>query len=197
MMFTGSKATIKLLFLTNFYQKLLMLKTIIIEDEPLTAQAIEFTIEKYCNYLKVKKIAHSVSEGVDAIKNYDPDIILLDIQLPDGTGFDLLKKIEKHSFLVVFVTAFENYALQAIKFNAFDYILKPFKTKELINVLERAVKTIERNQQQANFKVLFDNISSSEKQQQKIVLRSENIVHIVKINDIIYCRADSSYTHFY
>ncbi len=172
---------------------------LIVEDELATASFIATVIKNNCENMEVAGKANSVQEALVLIERTDPDIVLLDIELGDGTAFDLLKKIENPAFITIFLTAYQGYALQAIKFSAFDYILKPFKPKELISTLEKAAKVIDsRNSNQSlPVSTLLDNLTITTKQDKKMILRTGSDIFVTKIKDILYCKADSSYTHFY
>jgi len=173
-----------------------MLRTIIIDDEPHMRQTLEKLVKEYCPNVKLVAKADGVKTGVQAIKKYHPDLILLDIKMNDGTGFDLLKQLEPVYFKVLFITAFDQYAIKAFKFSALDYLLKPIDPNDLTNAVNKAEQIVlkELNTQ---LDVMEDNMQSDSKTKKKIILKTFDNIHLVKISDIIYCQADDNYTNFH
>lgn len=115
----------------------------------------------------------------------------------DGTGFDLLRKLKNPEFFLIFITAFEEFAIRAIKFSALDYILKPPDPDELVNAVEKARKAIDRENVTMRLDALFENLDIMSNKNKKIVLKTTNSVHIVNLSDIIRCESEKNYTHFY
>jgi two-component system LytT family response regulator len=113
--------------------------TIIIDDEPDAVEFISSIIGEYCPGLEVTGKAHNVKDGVQLIKEIKPELVFLDVEMPNGTGFDLLTHFPEKDFDVVFITAFNHYAIKAIKFSAVDYILKPININEFIEAVNRVV----------------------------------------------------------
>ena len=174
-----------------------MIRTIIIDDEQRARETIFEIIKLHCENVQIVGQADSVSSGLEVIRNVAPDMVLLDIQLTDGTAFDLLNQLGTVDFKVIFITAYEQYAIEAFKFSALDYILKPIDPDEL----KKAVYKAQHSLGQENFGLMLntflsntDNISKANK---KIVLNTSGSIHIVKVQDIIRCEADRNYTQFY
>jgi two-component system LytT family response regulator len=137
----------------------------------------------------------SVASGIEAIERIQPDILLLDIQMPDGSGFDLLEQVETRNFEVVFVTAHQEYAIRAIKTSALDYLLKPVELSELKNTLENAITSLDNKKDlSAQYETLLNNIQSDKK---KIILRTIESLYIFDINDIVRCQSERNYTNFF
>lgn len=174
-----------------------MLKAIIIDDEQRARETIENILVNYCEEIEVIDQAHDVSSAIVAIKKQKPDIIFLDINMPDGTGFDVLRKLDKIDFRVIFITAYQEHAIQAIKFNAFDYILKPIDPDELINAVKNVSETIEKYLDNDDLQMILTNIQESQNKPKRIVLKTAENIHLVDIRDIIRCEADRNYTMFY
>ncbi|NOX84648.1 MAG: response regulator transcription factor [Chlorobi bacterium] len=172
-----------------------MLKAVVIEDEPKTREAITNIINRLCDDIEVVATGHNIKTGIDAIYNGRPDILLIDVELADGNAFDILRHIFNIDFQVIFVTAHEGYALKAIKFNAFDYILKPFSVEELTATIEKAAKEVNRKRTEVYLESLLHSIDDRENK--RIVLKTADEIHLVNISEIINCEADSSYTHFF
>ena len=137
----------------------------------------------------------NVQSGIAAIKRYNPDIVFLDIQMPDGTGFDVLSSIPNKTFEVIFITAHEEFAIKAIKFSALDYLLKPVDSTELKAALEKALIRIKGHSSPVQFDALQKNILPLEKR--RLVLKTQESVHVVELDQIIRCEADRNYTSFF
>jgi two-component system LytT family response regulator len=171
-----------------------MLKAVVIEDEIRTRDTIVSIIDNQSSSFEVIGVAGNLKNAVQTITSLKPDIVLFDVELSDGTAFDVLKKIENIDFQIIFITAHEGYALQAIKLSAYDYILKPFNSHELIEILENVRSKIINDKKELSFEILLKHIDGSDNN--KIVLKTLTEIHIVNVNDIVHCKADLSYTHF-
>jgi len=172
-----------------------MLRTIIIDDEYSVRNTLKKLIKSNCSNVRIVAEADGVKSGRKAIKKHHPDLILLDIKMDDGTGFDLLKQLEPVDFKIIFVTAYDQYAIKAIKFSALDYLLKPIDPDELSIAVNKAEKLVieELNQQLAT---LEDNMQTKDRSKKKIILRTFDNIHLVKLSDIIYCESNDNYTNF-
>ncbi|MEE4255721.1 MAG: LytTR family DNA-binding domain-containing protein [Bacteroidales bacterium] len=174
-----------------------MIRTIVIDDEVKARETILKMLSTYCPDIEVVATAGSVKEGIKTLGEIKPDLLLLDIKMADGTGFDLLKKLDNIDFRLIFITAFEEFAIRAIKFSAIDYILKPFDPDELINAIEKAGNLIQKDHMSLRLDALYENLDLINTGQKKIVLKTADNVHIVKLNEIIRCESEKNYTHFY
>lgn len=172
-----------------------MKKVLIIDDENRTRQLIAKMIESFGLDVETIPEGENVQSGIAAIEKYNPDIVFLDIQMPDGTGFDVLASIPNKTFEVIFITAHEEFAIKAIKFSALDYLLKPVDTTELKAALEKALVTIDERSEPSQFDALQKNIQPSEKR--RLVLKTQESVHVVELDQIIRCEADRNYTSFF
>lgn len=173
-----------------------MLRTLIIDDEPHVRKTLARMIKEECSNVKLLKSANGVKSGLKAIEEQNPDLVLLDIKMDDGTGFDLLKKAEPINFKVIFITAFDQYAILAFKFSAIDYLLKPVNPEDLVNAVNRAEQMVQQDFS-TQLKALNENLKTQEPKGKKIILRTSETVHLVKVSDISYCESDMSYTNFY
>jgi len=173
-----------------------MLRTIIIDDEASVRKSLEKLVNRNCPNVKLIAEADGVKSGVEAINNYHPDLVLLDIKMDDGTGFDLLKQLEPVDFKVIFITAYDQYAIKAFKFSALDYLLKPVDPDDLAEAVKKAEKLVmhELNQQ---LNTLEENMLTQEKSKKKIILKTFENIHLVKLPDIIYCESQDNYTNFH
>ena len=141
--------------------------------------------------------AKNVESGICLINDYNPDIVFLDIDMPDGTGFDLLKKINSHNFKLIFITAFQEHAIKAIKFSAIDYILKPVNADELIEAVNKAVEEIDNEANQQKITAFLSNIENLSHKPKKLVLNTSDNIYVINIEDIIRCKSENHYTTFY
>lgn len=172
-----------------------MIKVLIVDDETRTRELIAKMIDSFGYDITTIPEGSNVQTAIEAIENHHPDIVFLDIQMPDGTGFDVIRSIEDKSFEVIFITAHEEFAIKAIKFSALDYLLKPVDTLELKSALDRALESVSERKESSQFEALQKNINPSEKR--RLVLKTQESVHVVELDDIIRCEADRNYTSFY
>lgn len=172
-----------------------MKKALIIDDEQRTRELIAKMIDSFDLGITAIPAGENVKSGLLAIEEHKPDIVFLDIQMPDGTGFDLLKAIPNKDFEVIFITAHEEFAIKAIKFSALDYILKPIDPEELRAAVERALEGMTQQKETPQFEALQNNINPSQKK--RLVLKTQESVHVVDLDNIIRCEADRNYTSFY
>jgi len=172
------------------------MKIVIVDDEKRARQTIADMVKLYCTDVEVIGEADSVKNGIETITKLQPDLVLLDVDLGDGTGFDLLKKMEPANFKVVFITAYQEHATKAFKFSAIDYILKPVNSNELTEAIARA-KVVQKENLEDKLKAFMDNIGSIAHEAKKIVLKTTESIHIVNVQDIVRCESDRNYTYFY
>ncbi|NQU33639.1 MAG: response regulator transcription factor [Bacteroidetes bacterium] len=171
-----------------------MMRTVVIDDEPNARQVVKNILEQYCKSIEIIGEADSVSEGVKIINKLNPDLVLLDIRMPDGTGFNLLKKVRHLNFHFVFITAYEEYAIQAIRQSALDYIVKPINTNELIEAVEKAELTRPRESELKNKLDTLSYNQSGDRSDKRLVLNTQESIYIVKVEEIVSCKADKNYT---
>ncbi|HLU86270.1 MAG TPA: LytTR family DNA-binding domain-containing protein [Taishania sp.] len=172
-----------------------MKKALIIDDENRTRDLIAKMINSFGLEIEAIPAGENVKSGIKAIEEYNPDIVFLDIQMPDGTGFDLLNAIPDKNFEVIFITAHEEFAIKAIKFSALDYILKPVDPEELRGAVEKALNSMSENKDQSQFEALNHNIVPQQKR--RLVLKTQESVHVVDLDQIIRCESDRNYTSFF
>ena len=171
-----------------------MLRTIIVDDEPNARQVIRNILELYCDRVEVVGEAENVQQGLALIKDQKPDLVLLDIRMPDGTGFDLLSKAKGLNFRFIIITAYEQYAIQAIKRSALDYIMKPINANELIEAIEHAVITeYSSKNEQEKLDTYFYNLQKNV-DEHRVILNTHTSIYAVKIKEIVRCMADKNYT---
>ncbi len=171
-----------------------MINAIIVDDESKSRATLNSLLEKHCKQIKVLSLADSVDNALLAIEKYEPDLVFLDIEMPFGNGFTLLEKIKNPPFEIIFVTAYDHYAIKAIKFSALDYLLKPIDVDDLIS----AINKIENKQKSASksnesIELLISNLKLKGKSA-KIAIPTFEGLQMLKAEDIIKCTAQESYT---
>jgi len=162
-----------------------MIEAIIVEDELYIRKGLRILIERLNIGVKIIDESISVRDAIKKTQLLKPNLIFLDIKLLDGTAFDFLEKTKEQDFKVIFITSYENYAIQAIKTGAVDYILKPIDINELKTAIEKV-------------KVLLNkNSIVKPKEENKIILKSTRGIQIIKLNELIFCKSNKGYTTFY
>lgn len=175
-----------------------MLSVLIIDDEELSRETISAIVKQYCEKTTVIGEASSVREGLKAIRELKPDVILLDIQLGDGSGFELLRMAEPVHAFVIFITAYEEYAIKAFKTAALDYLLKPVDIGELQSAINKARDQKQRSSIETQLNILLTNFNQAALgSSQKIVLKTNDQMHILSSNEIMHIEAEGNYTKFY
>lgn len=173
-----------------------MLKTIVVDDEPKVCDTLIALLSMYCaESVQIVGKAHSVQDARDKIQEHRPDLVLLDIKLQDGSGFDLLEQFEAIHFAVVFITSYNEYAIKAFKFSALDYLLKPVEPQELIESINRVIKHRRPESFEVQFNHFLNQTGDQTKKPKKIILKTVDAIYIVDVKDIIRCEADGSYTN--
>lgn len=181
------------------------LKALIVDDEDLARKNLSMLLEEYCPTIEVIGDAGTVNDAKALIESSKPDVVFLDIRMPSGSeGFDLLEQIENRDFLVIFVTAFKDYALRAFQANAIHYVLKPIDIEDLIDAVERITqsKTAFSNNPE-NFETYFEsikNLSSSMESEgygNKVAISHTKGIKLIHIEDIVYLEASGNCTVLY
>lgn len=169
---------------------------LIVEDEKKASEALEDLLEMVCPDVEVIATSDSVSKAIDDISTHTPDLVFLDIQLGEQKSFEILEELPKELFQVIFVTAYNEYAVEAFSFSAIDYLLKPVNPERLKVAVEKALVRIDEGKAIETLDVLLDNLKS-EKRPKKIVLSTMEFVHVVDIENIIKCQSSANYTIFH
>lgn len=173
------------------------IRYVLIDDELNNLENLQFLLQRYCPELEFAGMATSATEGLLLIQKQSPDLVFLDIQMPGKTGFDLLSSIDKVNFEVIFVTAYDQYGIQAIKFSALDYLLKPVDIDELKKAVARATEKINSQQQNNPVNQLLAYLQQPRQEPLRIALPTLKEIHYVKTDDIIRCEASDNYTVFF
>lgn len=175
-----------------------MIKTLIIDDEHNASEFLEKLLKRYFpNKFHVCKTCESVDEAVKAIEEFKPNLIFLDIQMPNKNGFELFKEIKDIHFEVIFTTAHSEFAIEAIKRSALDYLLKPINYIDLLGAITRFEEKTKKKVQQNQLSILIENMDSGDSAHKKIAIATETGFEFLKFNTIIYLEAQSNYTKFY
>ncbi len=171
-----------------------MTKILIIDSEKNTKETIAGIIDGYCKGFTIEGSAGTLKQGMILIQKTQPDLLILNILLKDGSGFELLNKIEERAFEVVFMADNRDFAYKAIKYNALDYILKPLDEKELIEALLKAAEKRKQENSRYLLRSFLSNFAGQKPNGKKIVLKTTDDIHIVEVSKIIRCESDGSYT---
>lgn len=170
------------------------LKAIIVEDEKHSRETLKNLLEKFCEGVEVVGMVNGVKEALEMIPDKNPDVVFLDIELQNGTGFDILTQLPEITFEVIFTTAFDQYAIKAVKFSSLDYLLKPIDLEELQQAVEKAKKAKNKEDYNRQLKTLLQNIKQPKLS--KICLSTSDGFEFVNTSEILYCEAGGSYTTF-
>ncbi|NOT50823.1 MAG: response regulator transcription factor [Chitinophagaceae bacterium] len=175
-----------------------MIKAMMVDDEQSSLDLLQWLTVQYCPDISSIKTARSVQEALPLIHSFKPDIVFLDIQMPHQSGFDLLTTIDQWNFEVIFTTAYNEFAIQAIRFSALDYLLKPVDETELKKAVERyKAKRIYAPAGQLLFRNFIQNISQGSREKFKLALADATEVKYVQLDEIIRLQAESNYTHIF
>ena len=175
-----------------------MIRTIIIDDESRSRETIVELLKLYCDNIEVIDQAEDVKSGLLSIRKHKPDLVLLDIKMPDGTGFDLVRQIAKINFKIIFVTAYEEYAIKAFKFSALDYLLKPIEPEELTLAIEKVSNYLENESLTSRISefMTYMDYFRQYSDGKKIILKTLENIYVVDIEDIVSIESDQNYSRF-
>lgn len=168
-----------------------MINAVIVDDEKDARATLRLLINRYCPEVNILKLCATPEEGIEAIKELQPDLVFMDVQMPRMSGFDVLDKLDTINFDIIFVTAYDKYAIRAIKFSALDYLLKPVNVDDLIDAIG---KTQKNRRLEHQYKSLIQNIRQEGGKLKRLAIPAENEIIIQKVEDIVYCEASSNYT---
>ena len=173
------------------------MKAIIVDDESANVKNLTILLNKYCPQVEILGSANNNQNGLSLFEVEKPDLLFLDIQLDNDTGFNLLKLLPKKDFEVIFVTAYDNYGIQAIKFAALDYILKPIDIDELVSAVNKAEVKLKEKHQTMQLDFLMNHIKRDQAVPLKIALPQQKEIIYVLLTHIVRCEAEGTYTFFY
>lgn len=174
-----------------------MIRCVIVEDEEMARNVLKSLLAQYCQDVMVCAEADDIVSGKNMIETFRPDLVFLDIEMPGGSGFKLLTSIDNVDFEVVFVTAYEQFAIKAIRHDALDYILKPIDPKELVAAVEKVKETKYKKTLKKQYDNLLKNIDPEQLVVRKISISTTDKIHLIDVDDIIRCESDNYYTIIY
>jgi len=178
-----------------------MITAILIDDDANLRNGMKSFLARYAPEISIIGEADSVETGVVTMQQLQPQVVFLDIQLGDGTGFDILEQLAakngKVTSNIVFITAHEQYAIKAFRFSALDFLLKPVDPEELQKVVGKIKKVLDRNDNYAHIDLLLENIRRKVDNFKRIALSTSDGIHLFEISDIIRCESEDNYTKFY
>ena len=174
-----------------------MIRTIIIEDEPVSREMLTLMLQRYKDDIEIIDTCSNPTDGIESIAKHQPDLIFLDIQMPKMNGFDMLKKIPVINFEVIFTTAFDQYAINAIRISALDYLLKPVDDEDLALAIEKCKERLQSKKSGKQFENLFNNLVNKNPLDKTLALAASDGISFVKMCDILRVEANGRYTKFY
>ncbi|MEN9640437.1 MAG: hypothetical protein RLZZ262_2306 [Bacteroidota bacterium] len=173
------------------------MNVLLIDDEKTSRNVLRSYLTKYCPDVTIAAEAENVQQALVAIQDYNPDLIFLDVEMPQGNGFDLLEAVGEASFETIFVTAYDQYAIQALNCSAAYYLLKPVSIDELVEAVDKVRKSIGQTIAKPQARVLLENFQVLQEQQKKLVLPLLEGFEVVKLEDIVSCDANDNFTDFH
>jgi len=178
-----------------------MITALLIDDDSNLRSGMKGLLQLYAPEIKIIGEADSVDSGIEAINVLKPQVVFLDIQLNEGTGFDILEQVAaingKTTSHIVFITAHEQYAIKAFRFSALDFLLKPVDPDELQKVIEKIKNVVGKNDDYSHIDLLLENIRKKVDHFKRIALSNADGIHLFEISDIIRCESEDNYTKFY
>src|SRR5690554_5668474 len=178
-----------------------MITAVLVDDDSNLREGMKVLLSRYAPEIRILGEAENVSDAVSVIDGMNPQVVFLDIQLANGTGFDILEKLTekngKISFQVVFITAHEQYAIKAFRFSALDFLLKPVDPDELQKVIQKIKTTLQKNDSFSHIDLLLENIRKKVDNFKRIALSTSDGIHLFEVSDIIRCESTDNYTTFY
>ena len=174
-----------------------MIRCVIVEDEEMARKVLKSLLAQYCPDVMVCAEADDITSGQEMIEAFRPDLVFLDIEMPGGSGFKLLNNIKDIDFEVVFITAYEQFAIKAIRHDALDYLLKPVDPKELVAAVEKVKDAKYKKTLKKQYDSLLKNINPEQLTVKKISISTSDKIHLIEVDDIIRCESDNYYTIIY
>ena len=172
------------------------IKCIIIDDEQDACTILKGLLNGYVPNVKVVDVAHNIDSAIEKINRHKPDLVFLDIEMPNGNGFTLFEKLWKIDFDIIFATAFDQYAIQAIKYSALDYLLKPYDLRDLKAAVAKLQEKKQKEFNQKRIEILLENIGGNDSIK-KIALPTHDGFIYINIKNIVHIQADGNYSVLY
>ena len=169
------------------------IRTVLVDDEKNSLIILHKLLEKYAPQVEIVATAQSVKEGIEIINEYEPELVFLDISMPDGDGFEVIEKVEFKNFQVIFSTAYDQYAIRAFEVAALHYILKPVNPDDLVESLKR-FESIEEENLSDKISILSEAIKETPT---RLILPTSNGMHVIQVENIVRCESSNNYTTFF
>lgn len=173
------------------------MRILIVDDESSGREILVHLLSKLEDDLEIIGEASGVEEAEKKILDLQPDLVFLDVEMPTGTGFDLLAKVKDQDFEVVFTTAYDKYAIEAFRFSAIDYLLKPIEKSDLYAAVQKAKEQRNLKEQNGRVEHLLDSIRDANTRHDRIVLPTQDGFQIIRTEQVVFCQGDGAYTRFF
>ena len=172
------------------------IRSVLIEDILSNRENLRSLLSRHCPEVELIGEADGVESGLRLLANTQPDLVFLDVRLPDGTGFDLLEQSQKRNFALIFVTAFDEYALKAFQLNALDYLMKPIDYKLLKKSVEKVALLENLSDENRRLRNLVTNLKNTD-EDKRLALPMEDRTEFIELKQIVYCESENNYTRFH
>ncbi len=172
------------------------MKTILVDDEINSRETLALLLGQYCSEVEVVGTASNLNEAEALLEALKPSLVFLDIQIGTQTIFELLNRLPSIDFEIIFISAYENYAIKAIRFMAIDYLLKPINIQQLTEAVQRAYARGQQRNSQVQLEALMGNLQQRDGSQHRIALATADSYELVQVDEVLYCLAEGSYTRF-
>lgn len=173
------------------------MKAVLIDDEKNALEMLEWQLQNYCPQVQIAAICNTADKGIDAIRRHAPQLVFLDIEMPIKNGFEVLQEFPDATFEVIFTTAYNQFALKAFRFAAFDYLLKPIDADDLVKAVQRYERKLVHNDFAAQLEILMQQYRQPDILPEKISFTTQQAIHFIKPETILYCESDSNYSTLY
>ena len=174
-----------------------MIKAIVIDDEKNALEVLEMQLQQYCKEVLIVAKCNSGEAGINAIKEHQPDLVFLDIEMPHINGFDVLQATKQYDYKIIFTTAYDQFAIKAFKFSAIDYLLKPIDILDLQNAVEKVKKETEKFSLEDKVKLLVEQYQQAPINRKKVALPIGNMLEFFDVDEILRVESDSNYSHIF
>jgi two-component system LytT family response regulator len=171
----------------------MLIRTMLIDDEPSNRDVLRKLLTRFCPEVEIVGEAGNAHDGYELIHQLKPDLVFLDIQMPQGNAFGMLNKFSTIDFKIVFVTSFDQYAIRAIKFSALDYLLKPVEVEELVSAVHRAKSTMIKSENQTSQVVHLLNNAKEVELEKSLAIHDKGKVRFIRIGEIAFMESDVNY----
>ena len=170
------------------------MKTVLIDNEPKVIEGLCKLLAIYCPDIELVDTANSASAGITLLSQVKPDLVFLDVELGDGSGMDVLSALDDRPFQLIFITAYQKYAIEAFRFSAIEFLLKPIDPNDLVKAVAKAREQRDAQSWKLQLSVLMENYERVSSKERRMVVNSKESIHIIPVKDILFCEASGGYT---